>query len=340
MRIGACMIRPIIFMFSGQGSQYHQMGKEFYDSHPVFRRAVDDGDAIVGDLLGRSVRDAIFSRPVSHEFNDVLISHPALVTIEHATCRMLVSEGIAPDWVWGCSAGEFSAAVAAGAWDLEVALRTAVAQARYVVGNCPPGGMLAVLASPTLFEEIADLAASATLAAVNYASHFVLSGFEDGLLEAEKLLRNRQIACLRLPVLFGFHSPAIDAAALPFNTFCSGLRLRRPSIPMLSSATATQVEALDPSYFWQAVRQPIRFREALDTFGHLKDAVFIDCGPSGTLATFLKHAGTRTPVSAYPVLSPYRTGVQNLQRIKEHIHASPPGPAHARDAGARLHHVR
>lgn len=264
-------MRPIIFMFSGQGSQYYQMGREFYDSHPVFRKVVDDGDAIVRGLLGRSVRDETFSSPVSREFNDFLISHPALVVIEHATCHMLISEGIEPDWVWGCSAGEFAAAIAAGSWDLEAALQATVTQARQVVENCPPGGMLAVLASPTLFDEVEDLQAYSALAAINYANHFILSGLERGLRKVEKVLKNRQIVCQRLPVPFGFHSPAIDAAAAAFNAYCSTQTiLRRPSIPMLSSVTAAQVTTIEPTYFWQAVRQPIRFGDALNALNHVE----------------------------------------------------------------------
>jgi bacillaene synthase trans-acting acyltransferase len=333
-------MRPIIFMFSGQGSQYYQMGREFYDSHPVFRKAVDDGDAIVRGLLGRSVRDEIFSSPISREFNDFLISHPALVVIEHATCRMLTGEGIEPHCVWGCSAGEFAAAIAAGAWDLETALRATVTQARQVIENCPPGGMLAVLASPALFDEIDDLRAYSTLAAVNYANHFILSGLQDGLRKVETILRNKQVVYQRLPVPFGFHSPAIDAAAAAFNTYCSTLpKLPRPSTPMLSSLTAAQVTAIEATYFWQVVRQPIRFSDALKALNHIENGLFIDCGPSGTLATLLNYAAARTGILGLPVLSPYKGGKNNLQKIKECISAMPGREAHQFGAENRHCHV-
>ncbi|MBR1221506.1 hypothetical protein JQ557_26140 [Bradyrhizobium sp. U87765 SZCCT0131] len=131
------------------------------------------------------------------------------------------------------------------------------------------------------------------LAAVNYANHFVVAGEEDGMRRMETALKNRHVVYQRLPVRFGFHSPAIDAAAAPFQAYCATqLMLRQPSIPMLSSVTAEQVSTITTSHFWHAMRGMVRFSDALDAMmQHVTDEIFIDCGPSGTLATFLKYAG-------------------------------------------------
>jgi len=333
-------MRPIVFMFSGHGSQYHQMGREFYDFHPMFRRSFDEGDIIVRDLLGRSIKDEIFSQPISREFSDFTISHPALVTIQYATYRTLISEGIEPTWVWGYSAGELVAAIASGAWDLETALRVTTAQARLVTDNCPPGGMLAVLGSPALFDDIDDLRANGSLAAVNYANHFVVAGDEDGLRRMETALKNKHVVYQRLPVRFGFHSPAVDAAASPFHAYCSTqLALRKPSIPMLSSVTAAQVSAITTSHFWHAMRGMVRFSDALDAIGqHVTDGIFIDCGPSGTLATFLKYAGAGN-ILGLPLLSPYKGEAKNIHKIKDHALLARDRAASAPASGHRVQYV-
>lgn len=328
-------MRPIVFMFSGQGSQYYQMGREFYASHPVFRRGLDEGDVIVRDLIGRSIKDEIFSQPISLEFSDFTISQPALITIQYATTGMLISEGIEPDWVWGYSAGELVAAIASGVWNIETALRLTTAQTRHVRDNCPPGGMLAVLGSPTLFDDLADLRANGSLAAVNYAKHFVVSGDEAGLRRMETALKNSHAVYQKLPVRFGFHSPAVDAASAPFHAYCSSqLVLRQPSIPMLSSVTAAQVSTITASHFWHAMRGTLRFGNTLDAMEqYLTEGIFIDCGPSGTLATFLRYAGAGR-ILGLPLLSPYKGEVGNLYTIKEHVRlardrvASEPGDGH------------
>ena len=38
---------PIIFMFSGQGSQSFHMGKDLYENAPEFKREMDQIDAMI-----------------------------------------------------------------------------------------------------------------------------------------------------------------------------------------------------------------------------------------------------------------------------------------------------
>ncbi len=54
------MSLPIIFMYSGQGAQHYQMGKDLYDNEAVFRQAMDSCDAIVSPLLGESLCKIIY----------------------------------------------------------------------------------------------------------------------------------------------------------------------------------------------------------------------------------------------------------------------------------------
>ena len=61
--------RHPVFMFSGQGSQYADMGRELYITWPVFRREVDRCAELLAPRLGHDLRAAIFSR--EREFEGV-----------------------------------------------------------------------------------------------------------------------------------------------------------------------------------------------------------------------------------------------------------------------------
>lgn len=91
-----------VFMFSGQGSQYHQMGRELYDSEPVFRETLHRLDALVEPETGGSVIARMYDpgRPVSQPFTDTLFTNPAIVMVELALAETLISHGVTPISCW------------------------------------------------------------------------------------------------------------------------------------------------------------------------------------------------------------------------------------------------
>lgn len=50
----------IAYLFSGQGSQFAQMGQDLYQSEPVYKQTVDEAS----DVLGLNFKDAkVFDDP-------------------------------------------------------------------------------------------------------------------------------------------------------------------------------------------------------------------------------------------------------------------------------------
>lgn len=307
-------------MFSGQGSHYFQMGKDLWESHPVFRAQMERGDAIVRQLTGRSALDEIYRHPITAPFDELIVSHPALIVVQHALFATLLSEGIEPDCVWGISAGEFAAAIAAGVWSLESALAAAVEQARVVTRSCAPGGLLAVLGSPSLYESLRAMREHTTLAGVNFDSHFVVSGSTKHLEDVERCLAENGISCQRLALRFEFHSDAIDIARDCFVDFCETLpEFKPPQLTYFSGMTAGYLRSIPRTYFWDVVRQPMKFYEGMTCLERSQSSVYVDCGPTGTLATFLKYALPPHSRSTYfPTMTTFHEGAKNIQILKKH----------------------
>jgi acyl transferase domain-containing protein len=305
-----------VFMFSGQGSQYYQMGKGLYEGNPVFRRHLLRLDDIVRGLAGSSVLETLYApaRQASVPFDHTLLSHPAIVMVEYALARTLIEAGVTPDLVLGASLGSYTAAAVAGALDIEQALALALAHARSLSG-CAAGAMLAILDHPRLFEQD-FLRRQAELAAVNFALHFVVSTplAQCGGIEQE--LRRRDIVFQRLPVEYAFHARWIDAARAPFEALGGRLRAGRPRLPMVCCERATLLADLPDTYFWDVTRQPIRFPAAIAELEALGPHRYLDVGPAGTLAVFLKYllpAGT--PSACHAILTPYGHDVANFERL-------------------------
>ena len=314
-------------MFSGLGSHYYQMGKDLWESHPVFRTQMERGDAIVQSLLGRSVLDELYSNPVSAPFEDLAISHPALVMVENALFATLLSEGVEPDCVWGSSAGEFAAGIAARVWSLESALAASVEQAIQVVRLCPPGGMLAILGPPSLYESSHVIREHTSLAGVNFNSHFVVSGPKVNVGLVERFISDTGKSCQRLGVPFAFHSAGIDLAEGSFARFCKTLpEFKPPQVAYFSGMTARYLTEIPRSYFWDVVRQPMKFYEGVTRLEQDQSSVFVDCGPAGTLATFIKYGlNAHSQSKVFSTMTGYHQGTVNLEILKNSLRGKPLG---------------
>src|SRR5262249_39807460 len=161
-------------MFSGQGSQYFQMGRALYDDNRTFRAWMMRLDDIARQLSGRSVIETLYSngKGKGDPFDRTLLTHPAIFMVEYSLAQTLIHASVWPDMVLGVSVGSFAAAAVAGYIGVEDALTSVMRQAIALEEYCEPGGMTAVLADPAIFAE-SFLSDHSDLAAVNFSSHFV-----------------------------------------------------------------------------------------------------------------------------------------------------------------------
>jgi bacillaene synthase trans-acting acyltransferase len=310
-------LNATVFMFSGQGPQYFQMGRELYDCDDTFREWMIRLDGVAQELSGRSVIEIIYSdvRGKGDIFDRTLLTHPAIFMVEISLAQSLIHSGVRPDMVLGASLGSFAAAAVAGFISVEDALTAVMRQAIALEECCEPGGMIAVLTDPTLFAED-FLNGRSELAAVNFSSHFVVSARRSELAEIEAALMKRDIGYQRLPVSIPFHSQWMEVAKARFESFMRSIRFKRGQLPLACCDQATILFDLSDDYFWNVVRRQIRFRETIERLEREGARRYIDLGPSGTLATFLKYvAPATTKTTAHAILTPYGFDRKNLAAL-------------------------
>lgn len=283
------MRKPIVFMYSGQGAQFYQMGKELYETDPVFRKWFDQCADHIEPQIGASLSEILFRERANkfELFDRTLYTHPANVIFAYAMTQALYHRGIRPDFLLGYSLGEYTSAVVSGVISLEDGLNRVVAQAKLLEENCQRAGMMAILDTPDLMNERPGFFSDTWLACHNFENHFVVTGYIDHLKYVEEQLVNEGTTAQVLPISHGFHSPLIEPIREASKTLFT--MNQQPTIPVWSSCLTHEIQTFDGEHFWQVIRKPVLFLETLKRILQNGPHTFIDVGPSATMATFVKY---------------------------------------------------
>lgn len=283
----------IVFMFSGQGSQYINMCRGVYEEEPLFREQVDLCAEILRTPLKLDLRDILFPAEESEEakqlINQTYITQPALFVIEYSLARLLMNWGLTPKAMVGHSIGEYVAACLAGVFTLQDALSLVAARGR-MMQDLEPGSMLAV---PLPEEELVPiLPQELSIAVINAPRMTVISG-QTTVIEAfkEQLLADKGLECRLLHTSHAFHSSMMEPIVEQFSRLVASIHRSKPEIPFVSNVSGTWItdeEATSAEYWARHLRQAVRFFSCISTLLEHNFQKLVEVGPGQVLTQLTK----------------------------------------------------
>lgn len=306
--------RPVVFMFSGQGSQYVNMGLELYQSEPVFREEMDRCfnilKPLMAPMLGVPIKEILYPSSVSPveieqpatdnlylqpAINQTEVTQPILFAFEYALAKLLIHWGIKPDAMIGHSIGEYTAAYFAGVFSLEDGLKLAALRGK-LMQQMPTGSMLSV---PVPEEDLIPFwNENISLGAVNGPSLCVVSGPHEAIDSLAVVLKEKGYESRRLHTSHAFHSKMMEPILEDFKGEVERVTLNKPTIPYISCLTGTWVtgEAVTtPEYWTRHLRETVRFSDGLEQLFKKEGALFLEVGPGSVLSTFTRRHSQRKP---------------------------------------------
>ncbi len=321
------MSRQVIFMFPGQGTQYFQMGRELFAGNIRFRHWMETCGEIARPYLDATLTGILYGdRTKSEPFNDIRRTNPCLFCIEYSMAQVLMEEGLAPDALLGYSLGEIVAASVSGAISLEDGIRLVSEIARLAVAKAGEARMLAVFDPDHAAGNWSEMAEDCWVTARNFPGNTVLCGKPAAIAAVKAVLEKKSISHQMLPVTYGFHTELIDGMRADLRSFTDGLEKSAPRTPILSSSHGGMVTSVDGEYCWNAIRHPIDFQATVLRTARRTAAKFIDVGPSGSLATFVKYllpAGSGS--FSLETMNPFGRDLATLKRVLAHVHSESQG---------------
>ncbi|MFJ8135543.1 SDR family NAD(P)-dependent oxidoreductase [Streptomyces sp. NPDC096013] len=282
----------VAFLFPGQGSQRPGMLADVFIAFPELQHYLHLGRDHADALYPPTAFDDTARDRQQAGLTDTRVAQPALGIAGLAAHALLTEAGVRPDMAAGHSYGELVALCAAGAITPEALLELSTERAAAILeatGTDDPGTMAAVAAGAEDVEQAlkaAEAPASVVIANHNSPRQTVISGPTEAVATAIRLLREAGLGAKRIPVACAFHSPLVAGAGDRFAQALAQHPVLTPEFPVWSNRTAApygdDAEAVRSELAAQ-IGSPVGFVAEIEAMYEAGARVFVEAGPGSVL---------------------------------------------------------
>ncbi|MEH2198457.1 beta-ketoacyl synthase N-terminal-like domain-containing protein [Nostoc sp.] len=294
----------VVSLFSGQGSQYLEMGRELVMNFPLMRRLHGYMDSLLIKDNLQPLSEIVFPHPVFGEAEkNVQIAalqrteyaQPAIGVLSAGMYSILQQAGFKSDFVAGHSFGELTALWAAGVLSTEDYLFLVKARGQAMAAPEDPdhdaGSMLAVKEDISKVEAVLRHFPQVAIANQNSPTQFVLAGPTAEIARIKEALHEKGYTAVLLPVSAAFHTPLIAFAQKSFAIATKSVKFQSPKIPVYSNVTSKQYPK-EPQNIQKILEthlsNSVLFKQEIENIYAAGGTCFVEFGPRRILTNLVK----------------------------------------------------
>ncbi|MFT4923955.1 MAG: acyl transferase domain-containing protein [Phenylobacterium sp.] len=294
----------VVALFSGQGSQYTNMGRELACNFPTILNATAQMDqsftgAGLNQLSSVTYPIPVFSKEAREEQEAVLRltqnAQPAIGTFSLGLYRTFEQAGFKADFTAGHSFGELTALWAAGVYNDEDYMFLARSRGQAMTspeGGADAGSMVAVVGQAAkVAEDIKDIK-DVEIANYNSNNQVVIAGVTSQVLVAMDELHDKGYKVVRLPVSAAFHTPLVGHAQKPFAAAIDSVTFNSPKVPVFANGTAKAYNTKPTEIKKQLknhILESVHFNQQVENLYAQGGRIFIEFGPKHVLTKLVEN---------------------------------------------------
>ncbi len=299
----------IAALFSGQGSQYLNMGRELSCHFPEMRSQLLQADKVFAENDKAPLSSLLYPRPVFNkedkkaqeaELTNTANAQSAIGFISMGQYSLLTAAGFNADMFAGHSFGELSALCASGVISQEDYYQLAFARGQAMAAKPEAGADTGAMAA-VITKKADDVDAvneciakfdGVKIANFNAPTQLVIAGPTPSVGDATKAIAELGFKAISLPVSGAFHTPLVGHAQAPFAAAIDKVKFTKAAKPLYSNATgelhkkdAKSVKAA----FKQHMLQSVHFSKQLETMYQDGARIFVEFGPKNILQKLVEN---------------------------------------------------
>ncbi|KAF2431623.1 putative hybrid NRPS/PKS enzyme [Tothia fuscella] len=294
----------ILGIFTGQGAQYAQMGRELVLSSRAVKETIQRledylSELPIADRPSWSLTSELLADSEHSRVGEATIAQPLCTAVQIVLVDLLRSANIKLTAVVGHSSGEIGAAYAAGYLNNREAIYVAYYRglhSRLAGIGSKQGAMMAVGTSPEDAKELCEFEefhGRIVVAAVNSGASITLSGDADAIEEAEAVLKDEKKFARLLKVDKAYHSHHMLPCSDPYLASLKASGIKSTQHPIggvtwYSSVYGAEVRSeyeLSGEYWNKNLVNPVLFKQAIEVAVANKDTfdLALEIGPHSAL---------------------------------------------------------